>query len=38
LYLNELWITVVRYTNDEVIENLDWVCTSLLKTIETLNT
>jgi hypothetical protein len=28
----------VRYTNDEVIENLDWVCTSLLKTIETFNT
>ena len=36
LYLNELWITVVRYTNDEVIENLDWVAKHLIQTLEEL--
>jgi very-short-patch-repair endonuclease len=33
-YLNSLWITVIRYTNEQIYYNLDWVIEDLYWRIE----
>lgn len=32
-YLSDIWILTIRYTNDEVIEDIDWVFENIIKNI-----
>jgi tRNA A37 methylthiotransferase MiaB len=34
--LNEVWVTVIRFTNDEVLQNLEWVKENLVQQIKIL--
>ena len=34
LYLEWLWLHVIRFTNDDVMKNFDWVCQELYKFIK----